>query len=311
VNRFAAKGAHLTGIGLALLSAVLFGAVTVSAKSLLESAGPGTVGALTYLGAGLVGAFAAPAGCVRELRAPGAREDLPAFAAALVLGAVAAPLLLMTGLQWTSASLASVLANIEGIATAGFAWFLFREKSNLAGMAGVTAILAGVICFTGAEDIGASGGIGPLLISMAYLCWALDLNLMRRVRHIAPATAIAVRGAAGALVMAAVAWVGREALPAGMVAAGALLTGAVGFGISFMMMLKALPLIGSAKAGAIFAAAPIFGYLCSCAAEGGGCELSTARLVAMTLIVLGISMAGAEAFACMRRKQRTAFGTAK
>jgi hypothetical protein len=29
----------------------------------------------------------------------------------------------------------------------------------------------------------------------------------------------------------------------------------------------------------------------------------------MTLIGLGISMAGAEAFACLRRKQRTGFGT--
>jgi drug/metabolite transporter (DMT)-like permease len=211
-------------------------------------------------------------------------------------------LLLMTGLQSTSASFGSVLANIEGIATAIAAWCLFREKTSAPGVAGVIAVLAGVVLFTVTTDPEASDGRGPLLVGAAYLCWALDINLMRKAKNFDPAVATALRGIIGALVMGGVAAIKGEALPEAAAIAGGLLTGAIGFGISFILVLKALPLIGSAKAGAMFASAPVFGYVYSLAIEGGSIDLH--RLAAMAVISVGILIAAADAFARDRTANR-------
>jgi drug/metabolite transporter (DMT)-like permease len=287
---------YMRGMELAIISAILFGTVTGSSKLLLGSAGPATVGALTYLGAGLVGLLAAALSPVPVSGKTGNCVSF-SFIAALILGAIAAPLLLMTGLQWTTASLASVLTNIEGIATAGLAWLFFREKSDAISIVCIIAILAGVACFTFSEDVVATGSIGPLLVGAAYVCWALDINLMRRVaNNITAPRATAIRGIAGAFVMVVVAWLCGETLPDSATLIGGLLTGAVGFGISFILILNALPSIGAAKAGAIFASAPIFSYVCSSLVEGGTFEPSGMQLIAITLIAFGILLTGTNTF---------------
>ncbi|HEY4542523.1 MAG TPA: DMT family transporter [Noviherbaspirillum sp.] len=295
---------HLKGLCHALLSAMLFGTVTGLSKLLLGSLGPATLGAVTYLGAGMVGLLAvalAPAPSVP----PAARKEQggACFGAALVLGAVVAPLLLMTGLQSTSASLASILTNLEGIATVGLAWLFFREKSDRGSVICILAILAGVACFTFSGNVPLSGNIGPVLVALAYLCWALDINLMRRVTNITMPRAVMIRGFAGAFVMMAVAWLWREPAPGNMALAAGLLTGAVGFGVSFILILNVLPTLGAAKAGAIFASAPIFSYLCSSLLESGTVSPSSAQLVAIVLIVCGIVLAGINAFRAERLEQ--------
>lgn len=291
----------MRGMGLAIISAVLFGTVTGFSKLLLGSAGPATVGALTYLGAGLVGLLAA---AFSPAPASGNTGNCVSFSfiAALILGAIVAPLLLMTGLQWTSASLASVLTNIEGIATAGLAWLLFREKSDATSIVCIIAILVGVVCFTFSGEVVANGSVGPVLVGAAYVCWALDINLMRRAANMTAARATAIRGIAGAFVMTVIAFLCGETIPDGVTLVGGLLTGAVGFGLSFILLLKALPSIGTAKAGAIFASAPIFGYVCSSFIEGGALEPSRMQLIAIALIAFGVLLACTNAFLCERSK---------
>jgi drug/metabolite transporter (DMT)-like permease len=277
----------MTGIGLIIASAMMFGAITGFSKLLLASAGPATVGALTFFGAGLVGMLATAGAPAARLPAPD-RKTAFVFIAASILGAVVAPLLLMIGLQRTSAPSASILSNIEGIATVGFAWLFFRDRSDAISIASVVAILSGVGGFTFAGGMGVVDKVGALLIGAAYLCWAMDVNLMRWVPSIAPAKATAIRGIAGALAMAIVGWLRQEALPDTYTLMAGLLTGALGFGLSFILLLKALPLIGTAKTGAIFAAAPVFGYVCSSVIESGALETSTLQRLSIALIAAGI-----------------------
>lgn len=283
------------GIACSMLAALLFGGVTAASKPLLSSVGPAALGSLSFLGAAIVGLVAS---ALPRMPAPAGNDARPAqaccFLGALVLGAIVAPLLLMTGLQTTSASFGSVLANIEGIATALIAWIVFRERASRHGRLAVFAILSGVVCFSVAERPEVSGGAGPLLVAAAYLFWAIDINLMRRVQTRSPSAATAVRGFAGAAAMGIVAWLRGETLPDGVAVGAALAVGALGFGLSFVLMLKALPSIGAARAGAVFAAAPVFGYLFGCVVDG--LAIDAFRLAALGLVASGILIAALEVF---------------
>jgi drug/metabolite transporter (DMT)-like permease len=65
---------------------------------------------------------------VRPAETPLAGKDLPWLAGAILTGGVAGPVLLLMGLLRTPASAASLLLNLEAVATAAIAWVVFREN---------------------------------------------------------------------------------------------------------------------------------------------------------------------------------------
>ena len=117
------------GVPLALAAALLFGASTPFAKILLGTIEPWMMAGLLYLGAGLglavVHALRAPLRLPTS-EAPLRRTEVPWLAAVALAGGVIGPLLLMFGLARTDASSASLLLNLEGLATMGIAWLVFR-----------------------------------------------------------------------------------------------------------------------------------------------------------------------------------------
>ena len=143
------RHAHLwPGVPLALASAVLFGASAPFAKLLLGSVDPQALAGLLYLGAGV--GLAAVHGSRSALRieapeAPLRRSDAPWLLAVVLFGGVAGPLLLMLGLARTSAASGSLLLNLEGLATMGIAWVVFRENVDRRLLLGAAAILAGAV----------------------------------------------------------------------------------------------------------------------------------------------------------------------
>ncbi len=107
-------------IALALLSAALFGASTPLAKLLLDGVDPWLMAGLLYLGAGvgLAGVHVARGALgVPAAEAPLRRADVPWLALVVLAGGVAGPLCLMLGLARTEATSASLLLNLEGLAT--------------------------------------------------------------------------------------------------------------------------------------------------------------------------------------------------
>jgi drug/metabolite transporter (DMT)-like permease len=120
------------GAGLALLSAVLFGASTPIAKSLLGSIEPWLLAAVLYLGSG-AGLFvvrlaldARRQSVTREAALAG--TDSLWLGGAILFGGVIAPVLLMVGLAHTPAASASLLLNLEGVLTVVLAWFVFSGE---------------------------------------------------------------------------------------------------------------------------------------------------------------------------------------
>ena len=117
------------GVPIALAAAVLFGASTPLAKLLLGAVDPWLMAGLLYLGAGLgLSAIHLSRAALRlpAVEAPLRRADLPWLAAVVVAGGMVGPLLLMLGLARTDAASASLLLNLEGLATMGLAWVAFR-----------------------------------------------------------------------------------------------------------------------------------------------------------------------------------------
>jgi len=258
----------------ALLAAALFGATTPLAKALLGSLPPLLLAGLFYLGSG-VGlavvilarrirprAAAQPAGQPETQRLP--LHDLPWLAGAIAAGGVAGPVLLMLGLGTTPAATASLLLNLEGVFTALIAWIVFRENVDAQVLLGMFAIVAGGAVLSWQPGTTAGAGLpgGALLLAGACACWAVDNNLTRKVStHDAMFIACLKGLVAGSVnVVLALAfgagWPPSTHLPN---IALAMLTGFAGYGVSLVLFVVALRNLGTARIGAYFSVAPLFG----------------------------------------------------
>src|SRR5437762_9928030 len=250
------------GVTYALLAAALFGVTTPLAKGLLGEVHPIVLAGLLYAGSG------AGLAIVHGLRvtvihaepvAWPSRQEWSWLAAAICFGGVLGPVLLMFGLATTSASITSLLLNLESAFTALLAWFLFRENFDRRIALGMAAILAGgVVLSVGIDQV---GGIwrGALLIAGACLCWAIDNNLTRKV---SASDAILIAGlkgvVAGVVNLSLALSLGLEAPRLALIAQAAGV-GFFGYGLSLVLFVLALRHLGTARTGAYFAIAPFFG----------------------------------------------------
>jgi len=249
------------GAPMALASAALFGASTPFAKLLIGRIDPWMLAGLLYAasGAGLLAlallrrGLGAPSG-----EAPLRRADLPWLAGVILFGGVAGPVLLMIGLAATAASTASLLLNLEGLATMAIAWLVFRENVDRRILAGALAILAGavVLSWTG----GALGfGWGAIAIAGACLAWGIDNNLTRKLSSADPVQIATIKGLAAGAINLAIAFGLGAALPgAGAIGAGAAV-GFLGYGVSIALFVLALRHLGTARTAAYFSTAPFIG----------------------------------------------------
>ncbi len=285
---------HRRGILLALASAALFGASTPLAKLLLGAMDPWLTAGLLYLGAG-VGLAAVQLGRkaagLAESEAPLRRADLPRLAAVVAAGGVAGPLLLMLGLARTDAAAASLLLNLEGLATMGIAWLVFRESVDRRLLVGALAILGGALVLSWQ---GGSVALGPgaLLIAAACLAWGIDNNLTRGLSAADPVQIATVKGLVAGTVNTALALALGAGLPGSAAAMAAGLVGFLGYGVSLVLFVLALRHLGTARTGAYFSLAPFVGAALAVAMLG---EPLTVRLLAAGLLMgLGLYLHLAE-----------------
>src|SRR6185312_58155 len=175
------RGVAVTRAALmALAAAALFGASAPVAKRLLAEVSPALLAALLYAGEGLMALpFAARAWKRRE--APLRAADLPLLAGVVAFGGVAAPLLLLFGLQRTSATATSLLLNLEAVFTTAIAVVVFREWIGRRGLGALVVVIAGCALSTWAAGGATRTLLGPLAVAAACLFWAIDNNLTQRL----------------------------------------------------------------------------------------------------------------------------------
>lgn len=277
------------GAPLALTSAALFGASTPMAKGLLGAGvSPWLLAGLLYLGSGVglaVLQLVRRARAVTASEAGLARADWGWMALVALTGGVAGPLLLMFGLAVTPASSASLLLNLEGLATIAIAWVVFRENVDRRLLIGAVAILGGAMLLAW-QGAAAPVGWGAALIGGACLAWGIDNNLTRKISASDPTQIAMVKGlAAGAVnLLIALALGARLPAPVLTVAAGGV--GFLGYGVSLVLFVLALRFLGVARTGAYFSTAPFVGALLAMLLFG---EPATWRLfLAAALMAVGV-----------------------
>jgi drug/metabolite transporter (DMT)-like permease len=268
-------------------SAALFGASTPFAKLLLASVDPWVMAGLLYLGAGF--GLAAVHVSRKVLRmptveAPLRRADLPCLTIVIVMGGLLGPLLLMYGLNQTDAAGASLLLNLEGLATMGIAWVVFRENVDRRLLLGAAAILAGAALISWRGH--ASFQWGAVLIAGACLCWGIDNNMTRKLSSADPVQIAMLKGLFAGTVNLTLAMMNGASLPPFSVLFTATLIGFFGYGVSLTLFVLGLRHLGAARTGAYFSLAPFVGAILAVVILGE--PLSMLLLIAGGLMGLGL-----------------------
>ena len=281
------------GVPLALASAVLFGASAPFSKILLGSVDPWLLAGILYLGAGIGLAIVHLGRGLIGLESPEAplrRGDIPWLAAVVLIGGVLGPVMLMFGLSMTSAASGSLLLNLEGLATMGIAWLLFRENVDRRLLLGAAAILAGAVVLAWQGE--ARPDFGGLLIAGACLSWGIDNNLTRKLSSADPVQIAMIKGlAAGSANLILALLLGAGLPSVGLVGSGAV----VGFlcvGVSLVMFILGLRYLGTARTGAYFSLAPFIGAIIPLAIFREG--LTPQLLIAGVLMGFGLYLHLAE-----------------
>lgn len=252
------------GAASGLAAALLFGLSTPVAKLLLPEAGPFLLAGLLYLGSGLGLSVLGPLrGAGRE--APLGRGDLPLLAALVLAGGIAGPVLFMLGLARLPASAAALLLNLEAPLTIIVAVTVFGESLTKREAAGAGAIVLGGLVLSAAPGGLSIGLPGALAIAAACLCWALDNNLAARLALRDPVAVVRAKSLVAGAVSVGLGLLAGERLPSAGPLAVALATGALGYGLSIVLHLRATRVLGAARQGALFAAAPFAGALAAMA----------------------------------------------
>lgn len=257
-------GANRLPLVFAVASAVLFGMGTPFAKLLLGDLPPVALAGLLYLGAfvglslyDILRRTTSDQSEVSKSRL--GRNDAPWLAGAIVAGGIVAPISLMTGLTMISGFSASLLLNLEGVATAIIATMLFKEHLG-------RKIVLVILCMTAAgvllswnpeEDVFAA--TGPLLLIVAAVGWGLDNNFTRNICGKDPVQIAQIKGlVAGCTSIALALALGWNVRMSSDII-WALVLGSLSYGASLVLFVLALQGLGASRTGAFFSLGPFVG----------------------------------------------------
>jgi len=107
---------------------------------------------------------------------------------------------------------------------------------------------------------GQSSAIGPVLVGVACLCWAIDNNLTRKVSASDALFIAGIKGLiAGSVNTALAISIDATNLPNFGTLSATMAVGFLGYGISLVLFVLALRGLGTARTGAYFSTAPFLG----------------------------------------------------
>ena len=275
-------GLRNSGVVAALGAALLFGAGTPLAKSLLDTVSPWLLAGLLYLGSGIGLTLYRWFSHAPAVHLP--RNEVPWLAGAILSGGIIAPVLLMFGLSGMPASGASLLLNAESVFTALLAWFAFKENFDRRIALGMLAIVAGAVVLSVPAEAHMAGLWPTLAILGACFAWGIDNNLTRKVSLTDATWIAAVKGCTSALVNLTLAFSLGAAMPSLPHLAGAMTVGLLAYGVSLTLFVVGLRHLGTARTGAYFSIAPFFGAILAVLM---GEPVTTTLLIAGALMALG------------------------
>lgn len=249
----------------AIFAAALYAINIPLGKLLLKQVTPTMMAAFLYLGAGVGMFFLGRLSPEQHQRLT--KAELPYTLGMIVLD-IAAPILLMLGLERTHATSTSLLNNFEIVATSLIAFFAFREKlSRRLTLAILLVTLASItLSFQGEGNLRFDGG--SLLVLAATCCWGLENNCTRMLSGKSSVQITTVKGIFSGLGSLIVALAVGEPLPGGLWIGAVLVLGFVAYGLSINFYIQAQKELGAAKTSAYYSIAPFLGVIFGIALPG-------------------------------------------
>ena len=176
---------------------------------------------------------------------------------AVVAGGLIGPLLLAAGLARTPSATASLLLNLELVATTLLAALLFREHLGRRVVTGtLLVVVAGVLLtWSGTSPV----RLGALLIVGACVCWGLDNCVTAELDEIAPEHITLAKGVIAGGTNVAIAVAIGDPLPDADDVVAALVIGALGYGASITLWVAGARDLGAARGQLVFSSAPFLG----------------------------------------------------
>jgi len=258
----------------AVASALLFGTSATLNKIALENVHPTVVAGMIYFVGGvflfgihfsplskkILALFESP-----EIEPKITTKDFRILAFVILCGSVVAPLLLLNGLNQTTAINTSLLLNAESLFTALIAFLFLSERGAKKEYLGITMLLIGVVFVTTNGEFQkltlTENIAGNLLIVGACLFWGIDNNLSRflsKKRDIILITGL--KCFIGGLSLLAIAFVIGVPFSIPLISIPYLLSvGAFSIAFSILLFLFALRRIGSMRTGVIYSMSSLFG----------------------------------------------------
>jgi drug/metabolite transporter (DMT)-like permease len=258
----------------AVVSALLFGTSATLNKIALENVHPTVVAGMIYFIGGvflfgihfsplskkILALFESP-----EIEHKITTKDFRILAFVILCGSVIAPLLLLKGLNQTTAINTSLLLNAESLFTAMIAFVFLSERGTKREYIGIVLLLIGVVFVTTNGEFQkltlTENIAGNLLIVGACLFWGIDNNLSRflsKKRDIILITGL--KCFIGGLALLAIAFVIGVPFSIPLISIPYLLSvGAFSIALSILLFLFALRKIGSMRTGVIYSLSSLFG----------------------------------------------------
>jgi len=258
----------------AVASALLFGTSSTLNKIALENVHPTVIAGMIYFIGGvflfgihfsplskkILALFESP-----EIEPKITTKDFGILAFVILCGSVIAPLLLLNGLNQTTAINTSLLLNAESLFTALIAFVFLSERGTRKEYLGITMLLIGVVFVTTNGEFQrltiTENIAGNLLIVGACLFWGIDNNLSRflsKKRDIILITGL--KCFIGGLALLALSFVLGVPFSIPPISIPYLLSvGAFSIAFSILLFLFALRKIGSMRTGVIYSMSSLFG----------------------------------------------------
>lgn len=176
---------------------------------------------------------------------------------------IAAPILMMFGLSAVSSSNASLLNNLEIVATSIVALLVFKEVISKRLWLAILLIALASILLTVGDFSAFTLSFGSFYVLAATICWGVENNLTKKISTKNTSQIVMVKGICCGIGSGIVALIKGEIFPQLSYFALALLLGFVAFGLSIFLYVRAQKELGAAQTSAFYALAPFVGALLS------------------------------------------------
>lgn len=257
-----------TAAVLAILAAVFYAINIPFSKRLMEHIDPTVMASLLYMGArlGVAMLYCFNPG-QKDKGERFTRKDLP-YTVIMLLLDILAPICLMMGVSLGTAADASLLGNFEIVATTLIALRFFHEKVSGKLWAAIALITVASILLSFDGASGLSLSVGSLFVLLATCCWGLENNCTRMLSGKNTYRLVIMQSFFSCCGSMLVALFRGERLPAPRYALWAMLLGAIAYGLSIFLYIRAQRTIGAAKTSAFYAIGPFVGGGLSLAING-------------------------------------------